>query len=172
MTEKEYDRYLKYLIVWVLNHKELGCVGMSPACFDEFCDNDDDDYYDNLDYDSISVDVENLLNEWKKNNSNKHKEESKRELGELIKNLHELGIFEMKSRDDAIWKLRHTTLLESYYASQIDKECLDVEYGHIETTLYFTENGVLVEDYVDYYDYDEQEHYVYNEHWYPEQWEN
>lgn len=64
MTEKEYDRYLKYLIVWVLSHKELGCVGMSPACFDEFCDNDDDDYYDNLDYDSISIDMESLLNEW------------------------------------------------------------------------------------------------------------
>lgn len=67
-NEKEYSRYLKYLIIWVLNHKGLGCAGMSPACFDEFCDNDDDDYYDNLDYDSISIDMESLLNEWENDN--------------------------------------------------------------------------------------------------------
>ena len=42
----QWNHYLKYLLVWANEHSDMKCKGMSPACFDEFCDNDDDDYYD------------------------------------------------------------------------------------------------------------------------------
>lgn len=95
--------------------------------------------------------------------------EAKAELGELIQGLRNFGVFDMKSRDDAIDKLRHTTFLESWYKSEFDEECLDVEYKHIETTIYFTEDEVYLADYVDYWDSEQDEEYTYNEKWYPEQ---
>ena len=62
----EWQRYLKYLLLWTVTHQEEECKGMSPACFDEFCDNDDEpEYYDeNLDYDTLGVDLETMLNNW------------------------------------------------------------------------------------------------------------
>lgn len=95
--------------------------------------------------------------------------EAKAELGELIQGLRNFGVFDMKSRDDAIDKLRHTTFLESWYKSEFDEECLDVEYKHIETTIYFTEDEVYLADYVDYWDSEQDEEYTYNKKWYPEQ---
>lgn len=94
---------------------------------------------------------------------------AKTELGELIKGLRELGIFNMKSRDEAVDKLRHTTLLDSWYESEFDTECLDVEYEHIETTIYFTGDEVYIADYIDWWDEEEMEDYVYNGVYYPEQ---
>ena len=38
-----WDRYLQYLKDWAETHKEIGCEGMSPACYDEFCENDDEE---------------------------------------------------------------------------------------------------------------------------------
>jgi len=95
--------------------------------------------------------------------------EAKAELGELIQGLRNFGVFEMKSRDDAIDKLRHTTFLESWYKSEFDTECLAVEYKHIETTIYFTEDEVYIAGYVDYWDSEQDEEYTYSENWYPEQ---
>lgn len=42
----QWNHYLKYLLQWANDHSDMKYKGMSPACFDEFCDNDDDDYYD------------------------------------------------------------------------------------------------------------------------------
>lgn len=39
----QWDRYLEYLKNWVETHSEIGCEGMSPACYDEFCENDDEE---------------------------------------------------------------------------------------------------------------------------------
>ena len=94
------------------------------------------------------------------------------ELGELIENLRDLGIFQMKTRDEAIDAIRHTTFLESYYASELDNTCLNVEYKHIETDIYFNNGKVYMADFVDFYNKEEDEEYTYYENWYPEQKEN
>lgn len=39
----QWDRYLEYLKNWAETHSEIGCEGMSPACYDEFCENDDEE---------------------------------------------------------------------------------------------------------------------------------
>lgn len=39
----QWDRYLQYLKNWAETHSEIGCEGMSPACYDEFCENDDEE---------------------------------------------------------------------------------------------------------------------------------
>ena len=98
-----------------------------------------------------------------------HETDAYNELGELIESLRDLGIFQMKSREEAVDTLRHTTLLDSWYESEFDTECLDVEYKHIETTIYFTGDEVYIAGYVDYWDSEQQEEYTYSENWYPEQ---
>ena len=30
--------YIEYLIQWAISHSDEGCRGMSPACYDEWCD--------------------------------------------------------------------------------------------------------------------------------------
>ena len=90
------------------------------------------------------------------------------QLEELIEGLKELGTFQMKSREDFIDKVRHTTLLDEYYASEIDKEVIDVSYNQIETSIYFTEKGTYLADYVEYWDEDGEE-YEYCGTWFKEQ---
>ena len=40
--DTQWERYLKYLMMWILDHRDNCYEGMSPACYDEFCDNDDE----------------------------------------------------------------------------------------------------------------------------------
>lgn len=40
--DKQWKRYIKYLKMWSLDHQDDCYEGMSPACYDEFCDNDDE----------------------------------------------------------------------------------------------------------------------------------
>ena len=45
----DWKRYLKYLENWIKTHRGLPCAGMSPACYDEWEDNEkameeDDDF--------------------------------------------------------------------------------------------------------------------------------
>ena len=37
---KKWEYYISYLMLWAEDHKDSEFEGMSPACFDEFCDND------------------------------------------------------------------------------------------------------------------------------------
>lgn len=37
----QWKHYLKYLLQWANEHSSMEYKGMSPACFDEFCDNDE-----------------------------------------------------------------------------------------------------------------------------------
>ena len=39
-TER-WARYINYLIEWALDHSGEDCDGMSPVCYDEWCDNED-----------------------------------------------------------------------------------------------------------------------------------
>ena len=39
--ESRWARYINYLIEWAMNHSSEEYDGMSPACYDEWCDNDD-----------------------------------------------------------------------------------------------------------------------------------
>lgn len=58
MTEKErkeqWTRYIKYLMLWANDHDNYCYEGMSPACYDEFCENDDEPEY----YNSLSLALE------------------------------------------------------------------------------------------------------------------
>lgn len=40
---KNWKRYLKYLRKWAKDHKDKACYGMSPACYDEWLDNEGDE---------------------------------------------------------------------------------------------------------------------------------
>ena len=40
--ESRWARYRNYLIHWALNHAGEEYDGMSPACYDEWCDQEDD----------------------------------------------------------------------------------------------------------------------------------
>lgn len=64
---KQWERYLKYLMLWTLEHKEEYYEGMSPACYDEFCDNDDEpEYYEEqLDYAKMERDCREIIKHWK-----------------------------------------------------------------------------------------------------------
>lgn len=57
MTEEEkreqWTRYIKYLMLWANDHDDYCYEGMSPACYDEFCDNDDEPEY----YNGISLEL-------------------------------------------------------------------------------------------------------------------
>lgn len=63
----QWERYLKYLMLWTLDHKDENYEGMSPACYDEFCDNDDEpEYYEEqLDYAKIERDCKETIRHWK-----------------------------------------------------------------------------------------------------------
>ena len=37
---KHWEYYITYLMQWAEDHKDSVFEGMSPACFDEFCEND------------------------------------------------------------------------------------------------------------------------------------
>lgn len=65
--DKQWERYLKYLMLWTLDHKNEYYEGMSPACYDEFCDNDDEpEYYEEqLDYAKIERDCKETIKHWK-----------------------------------------------------------------------------------------------------------
>ena len=41
--EIRWSRYINYLIRWAISHSDMECDGMSPACYDEWCDNEDAD---------------------------------------------------------------------------------------------------------------------------------
>lgn len=41
--ECQWWRYISYLINWAMSHHDEMYTGMSPACFDEWCDNEDSD---------------------------------------------------------------------------------------------------------------------------------
>ena len=40
--ENQWLRYIEYLKSWANDHYGVEYEGMSPACYDEFCENDDD----------------------------------------------------------------------------------------------------------------------------------
>lgn len=42
-TANDWERYIQYLISWAKDHKDEEYKGMSPACYDEFLENDDED---------------------------------------------------------------------------------------------------------------------------------
>lgn len=94
------------------------------------------------------------------------------ELKELIDGLRELGTFEMKSVEEFVDKVRHTTLLDDYRTSDLEPDVVDVHYKDIETSLYFSpRNGkVKVDHYVMFWtEDDEEEPYEYYGTWYKEQ---
>lgn len=65
-NKARWQRYLKYLTLWVLDHQGSEYEQMSPACYDEFCDNDDqDENYDDINYDVIEKDLSKLVEKWK-----------------------------------------------------------------------------------------------------------
>jgi hypothetical protein len=35
-----WTQYINYLIDWANTHKDIKYEGMSPACYDEWCDNE------------------------------------------------------------------------------------------------------------------------------------
>ena len=39
-----WEEYLDYLESWALHHKDVANYGMSPACFDEWYDNDTEEF--------------------------------------------------------------------------------------------------------------------------------
>lgn len=64
MKNKQYERYLKYLLLWVGTHNEDCYADMSPACYDEFCDNDDEpEYYDSKSFAEIIYELNFKENE-------------------------------------------------------------------------------------------------------------
>lgn len=40
-SDSEWERYINYLSQWVICHNDEACEGMSPACFEEWRDNED-----------------------------------------------------------------------------------------------------------------------------------
>lgn len=42
-SDSRWERYINYLSSWVLSHNDEACDGMSPKCYDEWCDNEDND---------------------------------------------------------------------------------------------------------------------------------
>lgn len=38
-----WERYITYLMQWAEDHKDKDFEGMSPACYDEFCDCEDEE---------------------------------------------------------------------------------------------------------------------------------
>ncbi len=66
-SDTQWERYLKYLMLWTLEHQEEYYEGMSPACYNEFCDNDDEpEYYEEqLDYAKIERDCKETIRHWK-----------------------------------------------------------------------------------------------------------
>lgn len=40
-SDSQWERYINYLGSWVINHNDEACEGMSPACFEEWRDNED-----------------------------------------------------------------------------------------------------------------------------------
>lgn len=40
-SDDQQERYLNYLLNWVIDHHDCEYAGMSPACFEEWCDNED-----------------------------------------------------------------------------------------------------------------------------------
>lgn len=40
---ERWERYITYLMQWADDHKDKEYEGMSPVCFDEFCDNEDEE---------------------------------------------------------------------------------------------------------------------------------
>ena len=93
------------------------------------------------------------------------------QLEELIDGLHELGTFEMKSVEEFVDKVRHTTLLDDYRTSELEPDVVDVHYKDIETSLYFSPSRkVKVANYVMFWtEDDEEEPYEYIGTWYEEQ---
>jgi hypothetical protein len=41
--EVRWSRYINYLIEWAMEHSSIEYDGMSPVCYDEWCDNEDSD---------------------------------------------------------------------------------------------------------------------------------
>lgn len=69
-SKKQWDRYIKYLIFWAIDHQGKEYAGMTPVCFDEFCDNESDndkEWYDNaLDYDEMQADLNDLVDRFRR----------------------------------------------------------------------------------------------------------
>ena len=42
IVKTKWSRYIDYLKQWAKTHASINCAGMSPACYDEWCDNEDD----------------------------------------------------------------------------------------------------------------------------------
>lgn len=41
--ETEWDKYIRYLENWCIYHKSNAFMGMSPVCYDEFCDKEEEE---------------------------------------------------------------------------------------------------------------------------------
>ena len=46
---ENWKRYLDYLRQWIEDHEEYGCVGMSPAYYDEWLNNEAEDEHEDDD---------------------------------------------------------------------------------------------------------------------------
>ena len=40
MPLTNWQKYLKYLVQWAKEHQDVKYEGMSPVCYDEYCDNE------------------------------------------------------------------------------------------------------------------------------------
>ena len=40
-SDSYHERYLNYLLEWIFDHHDEEYQGCSPACFEEWCDNED-----------------------------------------------------------------------------------------------------------------------------------
>ena len=64
---KQWERYIKYLMLWAIDHEDNAFEFNSPACYDEFCDNDDEpDYYNELDIKRLKRDFNKVVKKWEK----------------------------------------------------------------------------------------------------------
>lgn len=46
--KKKWENYIQYLHAWADDHSTNEYIGQSPACYDEWCDNEWDNYSDRL----------------------------------------------------------------------------------------------------------------------------
>lgn len=47
---QRWARYIDYLIEWAFDHSGEEYDGMSPACYDEWCNNENEEEYDDEEY--------------------------------------------------------------------------------------------------------------------------
>ena len=68
--KRQWERYIKHLLLWAIAYEDKMYEYNSPACYDEFCENDDEpEYYNNeLDYNLIRRDFNKRIDKWEKNN--------------------------------------------------------------------------------------------------------